>query len=100
MKPLELICEKYNPVLLVHHEPKTFDLPPNARAFVDEKFTGKHPDGDHWNHKNYSNVMSQLWSIKTVSEIFDAYRKNKITGSFILINENSNNTVAAGIING
>jgi len=72
---LELICEKYNPLLLIHNEPTTFELPPNAKAFVDERFTGKHPDGDHWNHKNYSNVMSQLWSIKTVSEIFDAYRK-------------------------
>ena len=30
--------------------------------------------------------------------IFDAYLKNKSTGYFILINENTNNTVAAGMI--
>ena len=29
---------------------------------------------------------------------FDDYRKNRSTGSFILINEHSNNTVAAGVL--
>jgi hypothetical protein len=72
---LELICQKYNPTILSHHPQRTFELPPDALAYIDEKFTGKHPDGNHWNHKNYSNVMSQLWSIKCVSEIFDEYRK-------------------------
>lgn len=71
---LELICEKYQPLLLQHDEPKTFELPKNAKAFVDENFTGNHPEG-HWNEKNYSNIMSQLYSIKAVSELFDAYRK-------------------------
>lgn len=73
----EIVCEKYNPVILVHDEPMTFELPPKAKLFVDSKFTGKHPDGDHWNPKNYSNVMSQLYSIKTVSEIFDTYRNHE-----------------------
>ncbi len=37
--------------------------------------------------------------IKTAKPlVFDAYLKNKSTGSFILINENSCNTVAAGMI--
>lgn len=37
--------------------------------------------------------------IKTSNPIaFDSYRKNKLTGSFILIEEGSNNTVAAGMI--
>ena len=72
---LELIKEKYNPVILVHDEPKYFELPSDAKDFIDKKFTDKHPDGNHWNSKNYSNVMSQLWSIKTVSEIFDEYCK-------------------------
>jgi sulfate adenylyltransferase subunit 1 len=36
--------------------------------------------------------------IKTAEPVsFDSYRKNRNTGAFILINENTNNTVAAGI---
>ena len=38
-------------------------------------------------------------TIKTADAIsFDSYSKNRKTGSFILINENTNNTVAAGVI--
>ncbi len=37
--------------------------------------------------------------IKTAETIsYDSYRKNRKTGSFILINENTNSTVAAGVI--
>jgi sulfate adenylyltransferase subunit 1 len=40
-------------------------------------------------------------TIKTAEPIsFDVYSKNRKTGAFILINENTNNTVAAGVING
>jgi hypothetical protein len=72
---LRSICEKYTPLVLKYDQPHIFELPPNAKKYVDENFTGKHPEG-HWNEKNYSNVMSQLYSIKSVSELFDAYRKN------------------------
>jgi hypothetical protein len=71
---LELICEKYEPLLLQHDEPTKFELPKNAKYYIDEKFTNKHPEG-HWNESNYSNILSQLQSIKIVSELFDAYRK-------------------------
>jgi sulfate adenylyltransferase subunit 1 len=38
-------------------------------------------------------------TIKTAEAIsFDSYKKNRKTGAFILINENTNNTVAAGIL--
>jgi len=38
-------------------------------------------------------------SIKTAEPLsFDTYKNNRKTGAFILINENTNNTVAAGII--
>ncbi len=38
-------------------------------------------------------------NIKTAESIsFDSYSKNRKTGAFILINENTNNTVAAGVI--
>ncbi|TSD93911.1 adenylyl-sulfate kinase [Skermania sp. ID1734] len=32
--------------------------------------------------------------------LFDAYRRNRTTGSFILVDESTNNTVAAGVITG
>ena len=38
-------------------------------------------------------------TIKTAEKLsFDEYANNRKTGSFILINENTNNTVAAGVI--
>ena len=38
-------------------------------------------------------------TIKTAEAIsFDSYKKNRKTGAFVLINENTNNTVAAGIL--
>jgi sulfate adenylyltransferase subunit 1 len=38
-------------------------------------------------------------TIRTTKALFiDPYRKNRITGSVILIDEMSNNTVAAGMI--
>ena len=37
--------------------------------------------------------------IRTTKPLFtDAYRKNRITGSVILIDESNNNTVAAGMV--
>ena len=37
--------------------------------------------------------------IKTAENVsFDSYKHNRKTGAFILINENTNNTVAAGVI--
>ena len=65
---IELIKKKYNPVSLVVEEPRSFVLPPNAKSFIDQRFTNKHPNGPHWCEKNYSNLMSQFWSIKSVSE--------------------------------
>ena len=70
---LKVVCDNYNPILVGYEEPKTFELPPNAKKFVDDNFTGKHPDGNHWNSKNYSNVMSQLYSIKSAANIFESY---------------------------
>ena len=65
----KIIADNYQPLILGIESPKTFELPPKAKAFVDERFTGKHPDGNHWNPKNYSNVMSQMYSIKSVANI-------------------------------
>ena len=61
----------YNPKVLVHEKPQTFELPPNVKSWVDERFTGKHPEG-HWNPKNYSNIMSQL---KTIEKVVDYMKR-------------------------
>ncbi len=46
------------------------------------------------NLNDFCNVL-----IKTADLVsFDSYRKNRKTGAFILINENTNSTVAAGVI--
>jgi sulfate adenylyltransferase subunit 1 len=38
-------------------------------------------------------------NIKTAESVsYDSYSRNRKTGAFILINENTNNTVAAGVI--
>ena len=63
---VEIIKQKYNPVSLTVEEPRSFELPPKAKQFIDERFTGR--NGPHWSDKNYSNLMSQFWSIKSVSE--------------------------------
>jgi hypothetical protein len=73
----QIVEQNYNPITIDIEESKTFELPPNAKTFVDENFTGKHPDGNHWNDKNYSNVMSQLYSIKKVATILSTYSKDK-----------------------
>jgi len=67
---LDVIDRNYKPVVLEYDAPETFVLPPKAKSFIDAKFTGKHPQGNHWNEKNYSNVMSQLRSIQTSPEAF------------------------------
>ena len=67
---IERLKKMYNPKVLVHEKPQKFELPPECKAFVDEKFTDKHPEG-HWNPGNYSNIMSQLKTIQRVAQLYD-----------------------------
>jgi hypothetical protein len=73
---LEIIDKNYKPIVLEYDTPETFVLPPKAKSFIDAKFTGKHPHGNHWNEKNYSNVMSQLKSIQKVSNLVEEHTEN------------------------
>lgn len=82
----KIIADNYQPLILGIEDPKTFELPPKAKAFVDERFTDKHPareiygeSGNHWNPKNYSNVMSQMYSIKSVANIVKSYAEESNT---------------------
>ena len=67
---IERLERLYNPKVLVHEKPQKFELPPECKAFVDEKFTDKHPEG-HWNPGNYSNIMSQLKTIQRVAQLYE-----------------------------
>jgi len=46
------------------------------------------------------NEIGRVTLRTTVPLFFDEYRRNRLTGSFILIDEGTNNTVGAGIIGG
>lgn len=67
---IERLERMYNPKVLVHEKPQKFELPSECKAFVDEKFTDKHPEG-HWNPGNYSNIMSQLKTIQRVAQLYE-----------------------------
>jgi sulfate adenylyltransferase subunit 1 len=45
-----------------------------------------------------SNDLARIKLKITIPFMIDSYRQNRVTGSFILIDEGSNNTVAAGMI--
>lgn len=89
----KIIGDNYQPLILEVESPKTFELPPKAKAFVDEKFTDKHQarevcveSGNHWNTKNYSNIMSQMYSIKSVANIVKSYTEGTNTSyDFIIL---------------
>ena len=46
------------------------------------------------------NEIGRVQLRTTVPLFFDAYRRNRTTGSFVLVDEVTNNTVGAGIIIG
>ena len=45
-----------------------------------------------------ANDLARIKLKTTIPFMIDSYRQNRVTGSFILIEEGSNNTVAAGMI--
>lgn len=69
---LETIAKFYKPSILVHDKPMQFQLPRHVQEYVDGRFSG-----GHWNARNYSNLMSQLYSIQRVSDYL--YLKSQIT---------------------
>jgi sulfate adenylyltransferase subunit 1 len=46
----------------------------------------------------HANDIARIKLKTTTPFMIDSYRQNRVTGSFILIEEGSNNTVAAGMI--
>lgn len=81
---LDIIKERYEPRVLLSEEPKTFEFSNKVKEFVEANFLKSSPEGVHWNAKNYSNVLSQLYSIKEVSQVFDCFFTSKIYDWVIL----------------
>jgi len=81
-------------LLLQQNSFRTKAVIKTVEAHIDiHTFEDQH-QGDTINLNDFCKV-----SIKTAEPVaFDAYSKNRKTGAFILINENTNNTVAAGVI--
>lgn len=79
-----IFTENYSPTILKIEEPKQFVLPVNVKKFVDETFVNN--GNPHWTDKNFSNIMSQMYSIKSVADVVDSYIKKTNTNyDFIVL---------------
>lgn len=63
-KAPDIIREYWKPVELYIDPPTQFILPERVQSYIDERFG----TSGHWNTKNYSNLMSQLFSINRVAD--------------------------------
>ncbi len=74
----------------------------SARAVVDE--IQHRIDVNALSHEPASqlglNEIGRLWLRSSVPLMLDPYSRNRTTGSFILIDEGTNDTVAAGMVLG
>lgn len=81
---IEIINNNYKPKILLVEEPKYFTFPDKLRKIIDNNFTGK---SHFYNAKNYNNLLSQLYSIETISRNFTNYCiKNNKKYDFIILN--------------
>lgn len=80
---VDIICSLYNPKELRVDEPEKFKHSSKTLKYIDDKFTGKLPS---WNHTNYSNILSHLYSIQTSSNIVKKYAEDyNIKYDFIIM---------------
>ena len=54
----------------------------------------------HRDEQSHALALNEIGRRTTVPLFFDEYRRNRASGSFILVDEAANNTVGAGIIIG
>jgi len=70
---IDIINYNYKPtVISVEPASKKFFMPPQAKQFLDARFTNR---AAHWNERNYGCVLSQLYSIQSVSRLFEKYEE-------------------------
>lgn len=61
---IQIIREVYNPRLLIYDAPMEWAFTNEVQTFVDDKFGTE----GHWNKANYSNLISQLWSMQRIAD--------------------------------
>lgn len=70
---IDVINENYKPKrMAIEDASRKFIMPSAAKQFLDAKFTDK---AAHWNERNYGCVLSQLYSIQSVSRLFEEYEQ-------------------------
>lgn len=78
----EIIKNRYKPVAMKVESPRFFSFPDKVLDFLNKHWSQSHNDIDingktteHWIPKNYSNVISQLYSIQSVAHMVNEYSK-------------------------
>jgi|688.fasta_scaffold05728_16 hypothetical protein len=69
---IDIIKENYRPKVIDVEQSRKFFMPIQVKQFLDAKFTNRF---EHWNERNYGCVLSQLYSIQSVSRLFEQYEK-------------------------
>jgi hypothetical protein len=69
---IDIILDVYHPNGLSVSPPQKFTLPSQVQEYIDINFGRQ----GHWNEHNYSNLMSQLFSIQTVSNYIQPTTNN------------------------
>lgn len=69
---IDIIKENYKPKVIDVEQSRKFSMPIQVKHFLDAKFTNRF---EHWNERNYGCVLSQLYSIQSVSRLFEKYEK-------------------------
>ena len=67
---IDVIKQNYKPKAISVEPSRKFIMPPPAKQFIDAKFTNQR---EYWNEHNYSCILSQLYSIQSVSRLFEQY---------------------------
>ena len=72
MKNADLfIKDFYRPKEYIFETPKTFSFNSKIQEYLDEHWSNS---SHHWNSKNYSNILSQLYSVHQVSNLASPFK--------------------------
>jgi len=83
---LDYIKEKFKPVAIKHEEPRSFEFDKSALEYIDGNFTGRKHHPQFCNKKNYSNILSQLYSIQETSRLaLDYIEKTSVHYDFVAL---------------
>jgi len=91
---LEKINNKYNPKVLKFKSPKFFKFGKNIWNIIQHRFGHELVTNPHWNEKNFSNIISQLYSIEQTANILKSYiKENDMKYDFIIYSRYDNQLI-------